>query len=495
MVAEVEHFNPRAELERLRTRMFRTEPPVVVDGRVVLGGMWPGQRAWWDLRNEVQIFSAGYGSGKSNVLRKKVIAVSLANDGVPTSYTAPTYPMGRTLIAQPLAEDLAQQEKIRTALGQVFKWEWRKSLPNEFSIHHEFEARVADGSVRKFSRKALITVNSGEDPDKLKGTTLGAFAMEEPFIQGVGVYEQLMKRMRSGKARYRCGMLGGTPEGLGWGYDLAEGEMREKYDVGVVYASSFENLANPDNYATGMLRSLAEKAAASYVYGRFENLSTGLVYYAFNREDNVVDVAMPENAQIGLGLDFNVNPMAAVVFWYTTEPEPRIHFFDEIELPNSDTTSMGKLVLENYGTAGTHKPIAATRGGKFVLYATTKPLRDVWPDPSGKSRRTAAPAGETDFKILRSLGFEVHARSAAPAIRDRENAVNGMLRPVAGKLRMTIAPWCSKLIKYHLAYTHERKHFTEHKAMSHLLDARDYPVEFLFPMNRDHAKQLRLLGV
>jgi hypothetical protein len=138
--------------------------------------------------------------------------------------------------------------------------------------------------------------------------------------------------------------------------------------------------------------------------------------------------------------------------------------------------------------------VCIRQSGGVGYYSTTRGIRDAWPDPSGKQRRTSA-SGRTDFKILEDAGFTVHAHSQAPAVRDRENTVNGMLRPANGKVRMTFAPWCTRLVKYQMAYTHERRNTPEQKALSHLLDARDYPAEYLFPMNRETARLMRILGV
>lgn len=57
-----------------------------------------------------------------------------------------------------------------------------------------------------------------------------------------------------------------------------------------------------------------------------------------------------------------------------------------------------------------------------------------------------APGGKTDFAILDEIGFTVHASSANPAIRDRENTVNQMLQAPLTRV--------VKLLSYLQRYTH-----------------------------------------
>ena len=107
-------------------------------------------------------------------------------------------------------------------------------------------------------------------------------------------------------------------------------------------------------------------------------------------------------------------------------------------------------------------------------------VEDVYPDASGNSRSTKAPGGKSDFYYIRQAGCHVFAKGANPLIRDRENAVNGLLNHG----RLTISPKCKKLKSYLLKYNHESKHKPDQKAMSHLIDATGYPVHYLFPVNR-----------
>jgi hypothetical protein len=227
------------------------------------------------------------------------------------------------------------------------------------------------------------------------------------------------------------------------------------------------------------------------MHGQFINLQRGLVYYAFDREENVVEVPMPLGAEVGAGMDFNVDPMSATLFWVVKKgPNKHIHYFDEIELPNSDTLEMSQILRRHYGSAGIVTPYCAPEDAVEIH----QPLEMIYPD-SNVGRSTTSPGGKTDYDCLREAGFELDYSPSGNILRkDRYNAVNALLRPTGGRVRMTISPRCKKLIKNQMLYTHEQMHTPQQKAMGHLLDARDYPVVRLFPADRESLRLVRVQG-
>ena len=109
------------------------------------------------------------------------------------------------------------------------------------------------------------------------------------------------------------------------------------------------------------------------------------------------------------------------------------------------------------------------------LRAACPRLIEVYPDPSGRARKTASPGGVTDFDHLERAGFMVNAIRGTYAVRDRYNRMNDMLK--AGT--MTFDPACEQIVRYMQEYTHERKH--QQEAMSHVLDAIGYAAIYLYP--------------
>jgi len=185
---------------------------------------------------------------------------------------------------------------------------------------------------------------------------------------------------------------------------------------------------------------------------------TGLVYYQFSRAGNVAPVA-DTGGEVLVGMDFNVDPMSAVV---CTRAGDELHVIAEIELRDSGTEEMCQELLRRYA-------------GRAVR---------VYPDPSGKSRKTSAPVGQTDFTMLKRAGFSVHAPAAAPPIVDRVNEVNAMLCNAKGRRRLFVAPACKRTIACleQLAYKPDTSVIDKSRGLDHLPDALGYLTHMEFPL-------------
>jgi Terminase large subunit, T4likevirus-type, N-terminal len=436
-----------------RAPFWRREDPVLdADGLVTRGGMWRHQREWWDLPNFIRGLVTGYGGGKTMSLAKRMISLALHNAPVPVVTVSPTYPMARTTIVQSIAELLAGRA---TGSGWIWDDEGPRFDPHRELRWHLYQSQPYRFTIDYLGRSATILCMSGEHPDRLKGSNIAAAGIDEPFMQDKAVFEQIVARVRHPAARRREINITGTPEGVvGWGYDLFEGELRQKHDVGLVQCSSRENRALPDGYVERMDSSFDDTARAAYVEGKFVNMSSGCVYHAFDGTVNLSEDEPPPRAEWGCGMDFNVSPMAFCVFWRSGD---RMHFVDEFELPNSSTEDACQRLREEYPQVDT-----------------------IYPDASGKARSTKSPRGKSDFDYIRDAGYEILAERANPTHRDRFNSANAALR----HRRVTISPNCPKLRRYLMAYSHEEMHREEQKAMSHLLDAWSYPIHFLMPATK-----------
>jgi hypothetical protein len=416
--------------------MWREADPVLNDANeVIKGGMWPHQRDWWNKPNFIKVLVMGYGGGKTMISGKRAIAMARHNRGVPYMYVSPSYKIAKRTII-PTLEEMFDGRKIR--------YKYNKS---------DFEFKIKGGGT--------IWIASGDDPKSLKGPNLCGANIDEPFIQDKEVFNQMLARVRDPKAKRREITMTGTPEDLNWGYDICEGEDRDRYDLGFIQASSRDNLALPPEYLETLTNAYDDRMVDAYVDGKFVNMSTGRIYYGFERGRNVQTIPMPQGAEVGLGQDFNVNPMAGALFWTKGR---HMHFFKEIELPNSDTEQAIGVSLEE------------ARKARGVL--TT-----AYPDPSGKARKTSASAGQTDFTIIKSAGVQVKARFKAPPIRDRRNAVNKKLQMA----EITIDPSCKRLIRYLEQLCHEL--LNKQESMTHLTDAVGYAIEYLYPIKKPIIQQ------
>ena len=414
------------------------DPVLAADGSIARGGMFQHQRDWWELPNFIRGLVTGYGGGKTMALGKRMIWLAIKNAPVPVVTVSPSYPMALTTIVQTLDELL--DGKCRNE--QHMRYHLFRSQPYRFHIQYR-------------DRTATILCMSGERPERLKGANIASAGIDEPFIQPLEVFDQILARVRHPDAKLREINITGTPEGVvGWGYDLFQGDMREKHDLGLVQSSSTANRALPSDYVERLTSSYDEAAAEAYVQGKFVNLSTGRVYYSYDPDVHSVAVDKPDEAELCVGMDFNVNPLAFVVFWRTQD---RMHIVAEHEMPNCDAEQAAAFIRQTYPS-----------------------IRRIYPDASGQNRQHAGAGGKSAFGYLREAGLTICARRANPQIVDRVNAVNGALRHG----RVTISPACRKMRAYLLGYTHGDSNKQVQKDMSHLLDAFGYPISYLFPVDR-----------
>lgn len=419
---------------------WNLDPPKMDGGgRIVEGGMFEHQREWWDKENFIRLLVTGYGGGKTFLLCKRMISLALLNAPVPVALVSPTFPMARQTTIRTTAELLAGKE----SLDRSFSWT-HNATAHEFHIRHG-------------KRVGTIIIYSGEHPERLKGPNLAAAGIDEPFIQDKEVFTQMIARVRHPRAVKLEINLTGTPEQLNWGYDLAEGDLKDQHDVGVVHASTRANLALDTAYVDRLEASLDDKAVAAYVNGEFTNLSKGLVFHAFDPGIHVKDMAAPDDAVWACGMDFNVSPMAFVVFWHTKK---HMHIVREYQIPNSDTQDACIVIRDDYPD-----------------------VVECYPDPSCRDRSTTSPGGKTDAYYIRKAGFQLNAPGSHWPLRDSYNAVNGAFK--AGKL--SISPTCRDLKKFLLTYSWELQHKQSHKDMKHLLDSMRYPTTYLFPVMHARA--------
>ena len=149
-----------------------------------------------------------------------------------------------------------------------------------------------------------------------------------------------------------------------------------------------DNIDNIDEEYIALLKSMPEAERNRFLLGLYSDESDGQAYYAFSREDHVKETK-PYGA-VYVGMDFNVNPMTAVV---CNIVNGQIVIYDEVFLENSDTLKMCDALIKK-GYRGT-----------------------VIPDSTGKNRKTS---GKSDHQILKENGFQIPP-VRNPFVTDRVN--------------------------------------------------------------------------
>jgi len=156
---------------------------------------------------------------------------------------------------------------------------------------------------------------------------------------------------------------------------------------------------------------MPENLRKRFELGEFVDDYDGLVYYEFDRDKNVAEFNKIPGSQL-IGMDFNVNPMTAVIGQVVND---KLYIHDEAFLENSDTFKMSHH-LSKMGYAGSN----------------------VYPDSTGANRKTS---GRSDHLILKDSGFVVQP-TRNPLVFDRVNNINLLLK----RQKLVIHPRCKKLI-------------------------------------------------
>lgn len=217
-----------------------------------------------------------------------------------------------------------------------------------------------------------------------------------------------------------------------------------------------DNIENIDSDYINMLNKMPDKDKQRFLLGEFLDTSDGQVYYAFNRDTHVSTVTK-QPGTVWIGMDFNVDPMTAVIFQYI---DNTFYIFDEVYLNNSDTYKMS-FELKAKGHAGCR----------------------IIPDSTGANRKTS---GRSDFQILKENGFIIE-QTRNPFVGDRVNNVNRLLQ--AG--RIVIDPKCRKLINDLEKVSWKNNELDQsgpNKHLTHISDCLGYGCWKLDPFNRVTSK-------
>jgi len=396
----------------------------------------PYLRAFHNQRHDyfTRAIITGYGGGKTYAACHEFLIASAINKGVPNIIIEPTFQMVKDIL-KPTLVDILEKYQIPYY---------------ENKSEHNFYFPLWNG---------IIWLRSGDKPEKLKGINAGLVGIDEPFIQDENIYKIAISRSRHPKAALKGLVLTGTPEQLNWGYEL----IKKKSDSIAVYeGSTYDNIENVGaDYIDNLKEHYSEKEVQAYVYGKFLNLTTGLVYYPFSQERNVIPrFSYLPNRPLEISCDFNISLMS----WHIgQEVNAQDYTFDFIELTGeANTNRMCELLKQKYPH---HSP-------GFIFYV----------DIAGNQRRTSAT--QTDIAIIREnfpsskIFFNTIHR-----IKDRVDALNARLCNGNGVTNYFITENCTRLIQDYERVTWELME-NKNKAgdLTHASDGESYKFYHKYPL-------------
>jgi len=303
-----------------------------------------------------------------------------------------------------------------------------------------------------------ILCASLENYNVLRGVELGYCWLDETRDTRSEAFQMLTGRLRDRRGKKREMRLTSSPSGFNWMYDYFVGDKKTN-DYEMINASSRDNPFLPDDYVDMLKESYTDKFYEQEVLGKFVNISVGQIYYAFDRIKSIGKCKINKNYPITIGMDFNINPMTAVICQIYKNT---IHVIDELYLMTSNTNEMAQAIRQKYGT-----------GHRII------------PDATGKALKTSA-AGASDHSILRDAGFHVET-FRNPFRVDRYNCVNNLLE----KQRLFVDSSCVKLIRDLEQVSYKQgstQPDTANKELTHISDALGYISYWAFPIIRPSSR-------
>ena len=331
----------------------------------------------------------------------------------------------------------------------------------EKMIYHKWVKNINHSDLTiTLKNNSTITLRGSDNEQSLRGVGLNFLCIDEfADVNKEAWFEVLRPTLSDTKGH---ALFCGSPRGFGnWSYELfKQGETNKEW-ASFKYTTIEGGNVDKDEVEQAKqdldIRTFQQEYEATFV-----NYS-GMIYYNFSRESNIIEKYNKETSVLHIGLDFNVDPMSAVVCVIDNE---KIIVVDEIQIYSSNTQEMCEEIRNRY------------KNKQIVVY----------PDPSARQRKTSA-GGITDLSILKNAGFDVKCKNTAPLIRDRINAVNAKLKNVNGKNSLFIVKSCKNVIK-----SIERQIYKEgthvpdkDSGFDHMNDALGYLIEFNFPLRRNFA--------
>ena len=313
--------------------------------------------------------------------------------------------------------------------------------------------------------KQRLLFRTMDNPDRIVGYEVAHSILDEldtlPVDKARNVWNKVIARNRQkaitdkGRVARNTVAVATTPEGFRFVYERWVKMQAPGY---VLYrAKTTDNAANlPQDYIDNLRNTYPSNLLAAYLDGEFVNLTAGSVYPEFDRNLNGSCVTMDDKEPLHIGMDFNVEHMAAVVF-VLRDGKP--HAVDEV-IDAFDTPAMIRILQ-----------------GRF-------PNRQmfIYPDASGKNRKSVG-ASESDLALLRQARFIVLVNSTNPLVKDRVLSTNRMIHADGVRSLFVNVDKCPAFTEALEKQAYDKNGEPDKSAgLDHVVDAGTYFLAYKFPI-------------
>lgn len=395
------------------------------------------QALFLNCDNKYKAYVGGFGSGKTFVGCLDLLTFMLKHPGTSLGYFGPTYPAIRDIF-YPTFEEAANLLGLDVLV---------KSGDKEVVV------------TRGKTVLGTVICRSMDNPVSIVGFKIAAAVVDELDVlsreKAELAWNKIVARMRlviPGVTNHIS--VTTTPEGFKFVFAKFKDNPTPSYSM--VQASTHENARFlPPDYISSLTETYPEQLINAYLNGEFVNLTSGSVYYAYDRHKHRSKETIQPGDTLYIGQDFNVTKNASAVY---VQRKDGWHAVAELK-GLFDTPDTVRVITEKW----------KSQGHRIVVY----------PDASGKNRKTNS-ASISDIALLQQAGFDVRAKSANPPVKDRVLAVNTALEK--GKL------WVNDHLCPEIAKTLEQQAYDDNGEpakdgiIDHMADALGYPVVYEMPV-------------
>lgn len=429
----------------------------IPDFTKVESGLSKPQRDIFKSNNQVNLFNAGQGSGKTHL------------GGVLSANFITRFPDARGMICANTYQQITQSTlfRVREVWRDEFGWkEYNSSTKEGLYVVGIKPPKVFDTSnhnydtyrnIISFRSGATIYYGSLDNYKALDGKEVAWCILDETKnTREEAVKEVILGRLRQKGVKNSEGKdfnplyLLTSPAKTQW---LTEWFKLDDYeaeinvlifsdttyfckDIGnkrAVIASTFHNEKNlPESYIINQLENLSENLQNMLVFGSPFSKAGGEVYKDFDRSKHCNPSIQKEPGNLHIAFDFNVAPYITLVIIQIHNKE--VKQINEIclENPRNNTESLCEEFMEQYPP-----------GSFDSLF--------VYGDPSGGKKDTRTKEQRTDYKIIRNLlkKYKPHLRvdRAAPRVAARLKFINAIFKRNVFRISIEVNPkTCPKTV-------------------------------------------------
>jgi len=379
----------------------------------------------------------GLGSGKSEAATLRLVHLVTQDPGIDVSHFFPSY-------------RLAKRRGFNGTVNHL------KKLGLKFIVNK------SDLTIFIPQLGSTIYLETYHDPDAIIAYEISHAVIDEldtvSYETAEHVWRKVTERVRQ-KCTHKSGNTIGcvtTPDHGTSGFCYATWGEGQNVDDGYHYikAGTRSNSFLPEGYVDQIAKNYDPIMFEAFIHGGWVSFTQNKIYHFFDRTKHDTDRTITAfDTLLHIGLDFNVGGCCAVVF----------------VVENNNIIAVDEFT--SYDTRDFVNNLSRYAGKKIIVY----------PDASGGSRHTNAT--ESDLSIITRSGFQVLAHSSNPSVRDRINAVNGLLANNRIKINTSKCQNLTNALETQ-GYTErgEPEKWSKHPATDDWTDAAGYMINHKYPV-------------